>query len=432
MVLQSGYAGRGEIGYAKIKEQGRMRIMSESEVQASKVVFTKYSNLSPEQYAVNNWGFPFIPKPYPRTDYGYLRIAPPEVSKSFFGHPIYWIDPRLTEKRSNERWQEWSIRMFVLIDAMGYWNENLEFIDYLKIQGFDFSNANIAVYFDNADQKSITDDYELLDENSIIKHGSTLQHVEDRTKDILQQCFAIQDYESVQMLKRQVKQYNFARDIALGKEVKKYSTTYDYAGGIWDQKFLPELIKINDEYNSRAQEENYITSDLLKITQSIKEVLLETIRRYHHAANTLEIPLHRRINRFGGEGAAARISAEATMMEISNKKEIVREVQFEKLNEKILKVLGSGNVGEGAFLEVIQEMSVIYARAWDRLRLVFVNFDRVRSGKSMHATTSEMLAALREEDTAGGSSRLSRGSLIDDSNDLGSALQSFRQHNIER
>lgn len=428
MEFKSGYAGQGEVGYRILKEQGRMRIMSDSEVQATKVVFSRYSNLSPDQYAINNWGFPFIPKPFPRTEYGYLRIAPEEVSKGFFGHPIYWIDPKLTRKRDNERWQEWSIRMFVLIDAMGYWNENLEFIDFLKIQGFDFSNANIAVYFDNADQRSITDDYKLLDEESIIKHGSSLQQVEERYVDILQQCFAIQDYESVKMLERQAEQYNFAKNTALGPDVKKYSTAYDYPGGVWDSKILPALLKINNEYDQRALEDNYITSDLLKMTHSIENVLLETVRRYHKAANTLELPLHLRINKYGGESSSYRISAAASMMEIANKKEVVREVQFKEISETILTVLGSGNIGHGAFNNVIQAMSKVYSRAWDRLRLVFVNYDRLREGKPLYATTSEMLASFREQESAEGGLKRDQHGFVNTTGNLTDALQSFRQN----
>lgn len=400
MEFESTYVGPKEVGYNAMINQKRIRIMPENMVRNNARVFSAYSNLNREQIAINNWGFPFIPKPSIRREFGYLRIAPKEVSKGFFGHPIYWIDPTLTERRDNERDQEWSIRMFCLIDAFGYWNENLGFIDFLKIQNFDFSNSNMAIYFDNSDQECVTDSYKLLDEQDLLERGTSLDEVEKRYISLLRMFYRIQDEESVKMLKRQVKHYNFAKD-KLGKNVLEWSSSYDEAGGVWDTKIYPALRSLEHTYDQRAAEENFITTDLLAKTRKIENVLQELVHEMLTTTTILELPIHMKLNKMGGESASARLSTFAAQEERMSRKNVLRESVFKDLSEIIVSVCGAGNQGAGEYKRIIKEMARIYEIHWNRMRFIFVNFDRLRREERLYATYSEMIADMREKGSIG-------------------------------
>lgn len=424
MKFESTYVGKKEIGYNSMLKQNRIRLLSSDEMLKSASLYSKFSNLGKEQVALNNFGFPFIPKPFPRIEYGYLRNAPEGVSKSFFGHPIYWIDPELTKKRDTEHDPEWSIRMFCLIDAFGYWNEDLSFIDFLKIQGFDFSNANISIYFDNSDQECVTDSYKLLDEEDLVSRGTSLQEVEDRYQQILLDLFAIQDRESVLMLKRQFRAVKFTESI-LGDQAFVWSASFDDSGHLWDNKIFPLLIRIDEIYDKRAREENMITTDLLKQTRKVEKALQETVRKMRDACTHMELPLHAHLHQADIEKSEIKLGIVASTQEILNRKNILRDTVFNEINDVIREVLAAGNQGEGAYRKVIQAFAEVYEDAWNRMRFMYVNYTRLKQGKPLYATNSEMISKIREDTAEGYRAREDEDGFINTKQGLSGALQEF-------
>lgn len=110
------------------------RITSLKESILLREAFYEMSNLKPNQFVQNSWGFPFIPIPEPISYPGMdrPRLAPKNVSPQFFGHPIYWIDTELTLITEDERQDtvRWSIRMFYLMLALGLIDpHSLRFVD---------------------------------------------------------------------------------------------------------------------------------------------------------------------------------------------------------------------------------------------------------------------------------------------------------------
>lgn len=396
-LFESTHTGQHNVGYQQMIKEERIRIMSDDEVRASAEIFSQRSNLGENQFAINSWGFPFIPKPFVKKPYGFVRIAPNNVAKSFFGHPIYWIDPQLTAKRDDEHDAEWSIRMFCLIDAFGYWNKDLSFVDFLQVNDFDFSSVNISVYFDSADQESVTDTYEILDEKYLSMMGSSLEQVESLYLSILRDLFTIQDRESVKMLQRQVMAYNYAKNI-LGKSYMSWSATYDDSSSIWARLIYPKLEEINTEYNQRAMNDNVVTTDLLKRARSMMNILLDTVKKFHDAANILELPIYISEYRYLGKSMTTSIvSNAATAMNLASRKNVLRESQFDNVEKEIKRVLTSGNQGVGEFIAVINEMGEVYKKAWNRLRLAFINFDRVRHEEPIYGSLAEMQTDLRQD-----------------------------------
>src|SRR5699024_9776197 len=105
------------------------------------------SGLTRKEFSANSWGFPIIPIPKVRRANGRTRLAPNTVKEDFLGHPIYWINPELTQfdpKRETE--EEWSIRMFYLILGMGYWTDDLMWIDYLQYNDLEYDQGDLEAY----------------------------------------------------------------------------------------------------------------------------------------------------------------------------------------------------------------------------------------------------------------------------------------------
>lgn len=368
--------------------QPLIRIMPELEVSAHIEAFEKLSGLDRDQFAANNWGFPIIPIPEVKQQYKHTRMAPRNVTKSYLGHPIYWIDPSLTERKQNEGEQEWCIRMFYLIDAMGYWNEMVEFNDYLKINGFSFSDVAIETYHRIADD-SESDRYGLLDEISM---DVSFEEMEEKYNEAILMCFEIQQEESIKLLQNQAKEYSFAQRV-LGENIKTdWTISYSDEGSPWDIRFASELVDIAITYNERAKEDNVITSDLLKRARILQDDLEKYIQRYNHCSSILELPVIAAVP--DAPGGAARMSYIASAMEISNTKDNLRLTVLKDIEKKVTESLSRGNTGEGGFDDALRAFAEAYSQTWNRLKLAYINYDRYREGLEPYTNITELNATI--------------------------------------
>lgn len=389
----SAYLGDKGIGAAAIEKD--IRVLTTREVYAMAEYFSKRTGLKRNQFAVNAWGYPFIPTPDVREAYKNVRIAPKNVVTSFFGHPIYWIDPDLTKRREREGEEEWCIRMFFLIDAMGYWTKNVEFIDFLKVNDFSFDNKQIETYHRIAEQGCETDQYPLLDEESL---DFPLEQVEENFQNAKKRIYIIQEKESLKLLTTQAKQYDFAAR-AIGENARSWSASYSASDGVWSKKFAPVLDDIAIEYNERYRSGDQIVSDLQKRARSVYSNLEQVIRRYNHATSILEIPVKSSIK--GNPGGSARIAYLAASMSAANQKDNLRLTLLQPIEEGMRKSFGSGNVGEGGFDHVIKAMEEVYSLTWNRLRLALVNYDSLRRGEEIFSSIVELQSSLQSQSTDG-------------------------------
>lgn len=390
--LSSGFFGENGVGQKAI--QKRIRIYSTSEIAAMVSKFSKITGLERDQFAINGWGFPFIPLPMKKKEYGRIRNAPRNVSTSFLGHPIYWIEDELTRRRPNEGEQEWCIRMFLLIDALGYWDDKVEFLDFLKINDFSFDKAQIDTYHNLVSQECETDLYDMLSVEDI---DTSLESVDEEYKRIINKCFAIQEHDSVEVIKRQVREYKFAKS-ALGEDVLKWSHEYDSGkDSVWSNKFRPHLDVLAREYNKRAEEENPITSDILRETRKIYNAIIKVIMRYNDATTVLDLTVKASIE--GTPGGAARLSYIANAMDVANSKKNLLLTELKQIQEEIDYSLKAGNKGWGSYDKIIKELEVAYQNAWDKMHLAFINYDRLRNNESIFTTKIEMKTELQSMQT---------------------------------
>lgn len=374
------------VGHKNI--QPLIRLMPELEISAHIESFQTLSGLDRDQFAANNWGYPIIPIPEVKEEYKHIRMAPRNVTKSYLGHPIYWIDPALTKRLPDEQEQEWCIRMFYLIDAMGYWNEMVEFNDYLKINGFSFTDVAIETYNRMADD-SETDRYGLLDEVAMDVPMVEVQQMYDRA---VIECFKIQQQESIRLLQNQAKEYNFAKKV-LGKNIKTdWTVSYDDEGSPWDKRFANELVDIAITYNERAEEGNTITSDLLRRARVLQDDLEKFVQRYNHCASILELPVISSVP--GAPGGAARMSYIASAMEIANTKDNLRLTVLKDIEKKVSESLSRGNIGRNGFDDALRAFAEAYSKTWNRLKLAFINYDRYRDGLEPYTNITELNATM--------------------------------------
>ena len=381
--MDSIYLGDKWNGYEYIKD--RVRILSTLELNAMIEKYSISSGLSRKQFSVNAWGFPFIPNPEVRREYNNVRTAPRGVSVSFFGHPIYWIEPELTKRLENEGEQEWCIRMFFLIDAMGYWDKKCNFIDFLKVNDFSFDNAQIETYFRIADQNCETDSYALLSSKNM---DVTHSELNKKWKDEIVRCFEIQDRKSKEVLKNQSENYKTAKGI-IGENIYSWFKSFDEENSIWANKFQPNLDSISSEYNSRSKSGNNIVSDLYRRTNEVCNDLEKFIETYNKVSSVLEIPVQVSIR--GNLGGAARISLMASYMSIASSKDNIRKGVIKKVRKEMNKALvESGNIGENGFDSVIGAMQEVYSSSWNRLWLALVNYNNLREGKEIFGSVVEM------------------------------------------
>lgn len=374
------------VGHKNI--QPLIRLMPELEISAHIESFQTLSGLDRDQFAANNWGYPIIPIPEVKEEYKHIRMAPRNVTKSYLGHPIYWIDPELTKRLPDEQEQEWCIRMFYLIDAMGYWNEMVEFNDYLKINGFGFTDVAIETYNRMADD-SETDRYGLLDEVAMDVPMIEVQQMYDRA---VIECFKIQQQESIRLLQNQAKEYNFAKKV-LGRNIKTdWTVSYDDEGSPWDKRFANELVDIAITYNERAEEGNTITSDLLRRARVLQDDLEKFVQRYNHCASILELPVISSVP--GAPGGAARMSYIASAMEIANTKDNLRLTVLKDIEKKVSESLSRGNIGRNGFDDALRAFAEAYSKTWNRLKLAFINYDRYRDGLEPYTNITELNATM--------------------------------------
>lgn len=385
---RSSFYGTTGLG-AQVMERDA-RILSTLEVYAKVEKFQQVSSLNSTQFAINSWGYPFIPIPEVKKAFNNVRLAPKNVSNGFLGHPIYWIDPELTERRDNESSQEWCIRMFYLIDALGYWDEHARWVDFLETRGFQFTEARVQTYH-NIAVDSVTDSYYLLDEDDF---DTSPEAAEAAYQEALKRCAAIQRRESLVLLQTQARQYAFAKQI-LGDDIYNPDVTFESPGGLWSEKLYPAFSDIAKEYTKRSLEGDPVVSDLLTATRKIYDDIVAVVERLHHAASILELPAKAVAD--GNPGGAARVSWMATAMSVALSKENMRKVAFQKIDDAIAKAFGDGNIGEGGFDGVINAASETYSTAWNRLRLHYINYQRLQKGEVLFNTVIELNAALTRD-----------------------------------
>lgn len=344
--------------------------------------FCKLADLDKSQVAVNSFGYPIIPIPEVRKSGSRVRLAPRNVSPDFLGHPIYWIDPALTERREGETPERWGIRMFYVILMMGFWEENtLRWIDFLTVRDFDsfqssIGDSPVVAYHSTAFVECFADqeEFALLDESDIVKDENGVSQ-----KDAIEAQAAKAD----QMLDflASKDQEDYTRKITSAIEMVATSLggmpteVNDPSKGFWE--FIePQIDAELAEYELAASDLSLSRVSVQKRLTSSANIMKAQIIGLNSSAATLTIPTLKSMGL-----TAIESDNLMTFINISNSSSVLNEAfnYAEQLEEKYEEISA-----EGVF-QIFQNIYVDYQRSWERARLAYINFsiqEEVKNGEA--------------------------------------------------
>lgn len=138
------------------------RLSTIHERQLISRAFKRASALSDDEFIVSAWGFPPMPIPV-KSEAAVKSVNAADLSRSphrvprhvnfdMAGHPVFWIDEKLTAPTEDERDhpERWAVRMFYLINAFGLWDSsNLRWIDAVRVfnnQGMRYTKDDLENY----------------------------------------------------------------------------------------------------------------------------------------------------------------------------------------------------------------------------------------------------------------------------------------------
>jgi len=171
------------------------RLSTPTEISVLRKVFVRISGLKVGQFAENGFGFPFIP--FPEIDAqnpNRTKLSPANTSSRFLFHPIYWVDPRITQPTEAEYEDpaRWSIRMFYELLSFGLLNpETLQWLNPAMVKGINYTPSDVNNLLNDA--PSVLDSVRFHDEDRLPGYSSS--EVLDAADVALERVRAIQHRE---------------------------------------------------------------------------------------------------------------------------------------------------------------------------------------------------------------------------------------------
>lgn len=374
-----------------------IRLFSANEINILVKMFIEESGLRRDQFATNMWGYPFIPIPEVRDMYGRVRLAPKNVSNDYLGHPIYWIDPHLTVRYEGETEECWSIRMFYLIDALGYWDQEIKWVDFLAAHEIELTDREIITYHVTATpQIAKIDNIELMSENDF-ENDYTLDDMERYYQSAMTRCAKILDAEVARSALLQAKYYRLAQKL-IGDALYDPNGAYDSEGSIWRVTFMPQLLKIMKNYHT-----------VLKDYDNKKGALPLLYKQMKHEVDRIITCL----NVMNKTYSFLKVSVEAGHVEQVNG--VIMSMMLDQLS-----ALNVGNgIMDSAYAVLSENISDVFARhqsfeaikdeyriirreykrAWNRVRLALANYERWLDDKEPYPSLNIMMQDLSAKAT---------------------------------
>lgn len=342
--------------------------------------FCAESGLETKQLAVNSFGYPFIPIPEVRRNGDRVRLAPRNANIDFLGHPIYWIDPELSERREGETNEQWNVRMFYLILSFGMF-DGLEWIDFLTVRGIEseytsMGESPIIAYHSNAINHCFADEpqFRLLGEGDRVipaedteraaeRALATLDNIQTEDKDAYESSLE----DAYALLVSQFFTPSFVAERAAAGNLptlKDVIMCSDWNTGLWGE-YEDTLSLLLEEYQQVSRD---MTRSSAKVQQNlINEALLinAQIVALNDAALTLTVPVLSKMGMTRQE--SDNMMRFLIKSNFSNKQVRTNESMSSELND--LFEAADFN-GVFAFFQVYYED---YQEAWRRARLAAFN-----------------------------------------------------------
>lgn len=385
-------------------KQKMMTLMNSADRSNLERAFSQVSGLDRTQFAVNSWGFPFIPIPQHREiAHGLYREAPSNVNKAFLSHPIYHIDYELTKFDPEvEPEEQWCIRMYFIILAFDMWDSSdgsVKWVDILASNGIELDDVTFNAYtqttggefsqsrckLDNLKQYGLP----LTERNMMLpwpkvekQYFATLFECDRRIKESMNKFFSQQSIA-----------LNNALIVFGGKaDMMEPELRADSVGGWWDVHVFDEFNRLNEKY-IEAYNHRWSKAGVHSGTVELVDKIVEQMLIMNQSIAILNIPIIRtattRTQAFSEMISYLRLSAMKTIDRSSkyNYDDLIEEAMDKEeiySDDDIIPDLS----------DLIKKVYSDYSSCWKRMRLTVANFQRLQNSEPPFINYNELLSYL--------------------------------------
>lgn len=361
----------------KLKEEGLplFRLRTNLQVHRSAVVFGRASGLRPNQFVVSRWGFPTMPVPEPRRASGRVRLAPINAKATFLGHPLFWIEPTLTDRAAAETGQDWCIRMYYLLSRLGLWRDS-SWVDFPRSRGVRLSPVDIEGYRMRQNPAIATDgrpDCVFLTDASL--HGGIQAHISD-VEGALEEVRTLKESIQAEIAHQTALAFRTVEELIGPDEVviDPLLVSPESVGNYWQQTVQPKLDELVQRYETAIMLDEAGHSNLSLLTElayETAEQIQGCLGRLRASTGQLALPV---LQHMADTDTSASVT-DSYLDELARRRRSTHEVA---------RILSSALEERGGTSMVNAEADVIglYVRARQSLQLAYVNYRLHEVGKA--------------------------------------------------
>lgn len=347
------------------------RISTMQETTIMRAVFMKVSGLNSEQFAENPWGFPFVPYPTGNRSASKKRMVtvPENINFDFAGHPIFWIDTRLTAPTRAEAIDpaRWSVRMFYLMLALGLMDpETLQWVHGPRGKGVAMSESDLQNHINDFD-------------SPLDKVRYTAQDLAVPYEEVVAQAnVALAQVENLQERQWTVYREEQKRALAEGKAI--------LSGDEAEWESIEENIRnITNAVVAAVTKGNKGESTAL-VGPAFDEAerLIQLINRYERLCVILASPVLRAQSR-----STSSYTSVATAMQMYNHS-VINGGYEEVINKAVEQLFDATSLDVDQFVIFSNTAANLYLDVHRRLDLGVENFELVENGEQPYRDYSEM------------------------------------------
>lgn len=383
-LIRGGYVDTASIGAIR-----PFRLSTVQEMISLRVVVEDESNLrqSNNEFIENPWGFPFIPVPnWSVADREKrMRLAPKRISYEWIGHPIYWIDPKLTRLRKAEVKDpaRWAVRMYYLILAFGLFDirgHDVRWVNALRARGMNYTEEEWENYARGYD----TEFEEIYYGTNDLK--VPISRVEESYQTALKHIGRIQ--------KREMDQFNARRAVAFkeGVTIIRETTSENspikraLADATGITKAIAKIVTEGAVVRYKGETVESVSQLIDPLFENVRRVIA-LIKQLDSRALILSAPVIR-------ESTISRLQYSAIATSLANYHSFTVPEQIEGKLNRLAQELANANDSWGPeeFNRYQSAVRKELDNSWGKVQLALANYQRVENGLPPFANAYEMRA----------------------------------------
>lgn len=343
------------------------RLSTIQEVALARAVLASTSGLTWQQFAENPWGFPSMPYPADRNGArdGRLLLSPSTVSYQWMGHPIFWVDPALSQPTEVERDDpaRWCVRMFYVIMALGLWDVRedsttpLAWYDAPRTAGVDYTESDHQAYLSG--DSSALDPVRYTAEDLLV----SIERIERQTQAALDNVGRIQ----IRAWRAMRAEQGVAADQAVVLLSSDEGSPYGIAGGA--------VRSLSSQLAAAVSSKTDVQSLVAPLYEAVNAVV-DILNRMERAV--LVLTASTVVSASDDPAVLARLASDLELYE----DRVVEGLHSEELYAITDALFRTAAIDARDFATLTERVEQLYTDAWRRLTLASVNFARMSKGMS--------------------------------------------------